>query len=295
MLLILLPSWLLWPDPAACSMAATETLALSFYQTRSFHMLLIAAVILGVIALAVFQYRRMLATLRDRLEVRHAERERIARELHDTLLQGIQGLILHFQAIAERIPEGDPIRVQIEQALDRADTVLVDGRDRVRDLRTGDHTTNDLAVAFAALGDGLSQDWPAKFQVVCGGTQQDIDPVIREEIYLIGREALLNAFHHARAKAIEVEIGYDPRQFRLCVRDDGIGIEQDILEAGRRPGHWGLVGMRERANCIGGQFMIWAKPQAGTEIELVVPSGIAYAHSRRPRWTWLKRLLSFGR
>ena len=267
----------------------------TFYQTRCFQILSIVAVILGVIALAIVQYRRMLATLRDRLEVRHAERERIARELHDTLLQGIQGLILCFQAVAERIPVGDPIRTQIDQALDRADGVLVDGRDRVRDLRASDHATKDLAVAFATLGEGLSEEWPAKFRVVCGGAQQAIDQVIREEIYLIGREALLNAFQHAKAVQIEVEIAYDIKQLRICVRDDGIGIAPDILEAGQRPGHWGLIGMRERAHCIGGQVMIWVRPDAGTEVELVVPAGIAYAHARGPRWRWLKRLLSFGR
>jgi signal transduction histidine kinase len=267
----------------------------TFYQTRCFQILSILAAILCVIALAIFQYKRALATLRDRLEVRHAERERIARELHDTLLQGIQGLILCFQAVAERVPDTDPIRAPIDRALDRADGVLVDGRDRVRDLRASDHVTMDLAVAFATLGDGLAEDLPAKFRVVCGGARQEIDPDVREEIYLIGREALLNAFHHAKATEIEVEMAYDVKQLRLCVRDDGIGIEPDILEAGRRPGHWGLVGMRERAACIGGQVMIWARPGAGTEIELAVPAAIAYAQARRPRWGWLKRLLSFGR
>jgi signal transduction histidine kinase len=229
------------------------------------------------------------------LEVRHAERERIARELHDTLLQGIQGLILCFQAVAERLPGSDPIRVQIDQALDRAENVLVDGRDRVRDLRASEHATKDIAVAFATLGEGLAMDWPAKFRVVCGGAQQDIDAAIREEIFLIGREALLNAFQHANAAQIEVEIAYDVKQLRVCVRDDGVGIDPEILEAGRKPGHWGLVGMRERANCIGGRLMIWVRSGTGTEIELVVPSSIAYARSHRSRWTWFKRLLSFGR
>jgi signal transduction histidine kinase len=281
-----------WSEqPASLSFRIKRT----FYQTRCFQILSIVAAILCVIAFAIFQYRKMLATLRDRLEVRHAERERIARDLHDTLLQGIQGLILCFQAVAERIPGEDPLRAQIDRALDRADSVLVAGRDRVRDLRASDHATKDLAVAFATLGDGWSEEWPAKFRVICGGMQQDIDPVIREEIYLIGREALINAFQHAKATEIELELAYDVKQLRICVRDDGVGIEPGILEAGGKPGHWGLAGMRERAHCIGGQLMIWAKPGAGTEIELVVPAGIAYAHSRRSRWAWVKRLLSFGR
>lgn len=283
-----------WSEqPAILSFRLKRT----FYQTRCFQIVSIVAAILTIIALVIIQYRRMLGTLRDRLEVRHAERERIARELHDTLLQGIQGLILCFQAVAERLPKGDPVRMQIDQALDRADNVLVDGRDRVRDLRASDHATKDLAVAFATLGEGLAVDWPAKFRVVCGGARQDIDAAIREEIFLIGREALLNAFQHAKAAEIEVEIAYDVKQLRMCVRDDGVGIDPQILEAGRRPGHWGLVGMRERAHCIGGQLMIWARSGAGmgTEIELVVPAAIAYAPSRRRRWAWFRRLLSFGR
>jgi signal transduction histidine kinase len=306
MALLLEPPWLTRSVSAACIKAMPRAAALLvsnddswavafFHQTRAFEILSMAAVTIIIVALGILQYRRMVNTLRDRLEVRHAERERIARELHDTLLQGIQGLILHFQAVAERIPQESPLRAQIDQALDRADTVLIEGRDRVRDLRASDHGANDLSATFSSLGAGFAEEWPTKFRVVCGGEQQAIDPVIREEIYLIGREALLNAFRHAQAAAIEAELAYDVKQFRLCVRDDGIGIPPDIMEAGHRPGHWGLVGMRERANCIGGKLKILARQGTGVEVELLVPSGIAYVHARRPRWVSLKRLLSLGR
>jgi signal transduction histidine kinase len=267
----------------------------TFYQTRCFQILSIVTGILCVIAIVILQYRRMLATLRDRLEVRHAERERIARELHDTLLQGIQGLILYFQAIAEHIPPGDPLRAQIDHALDRADNVLVEGRDRVRDLRVSDRTTKDLVVAFGSLGDVLAQQWPVRFKVMSAGDHREIDVAIQEEVYLVGREAVLNAFRHAEAEDIEVELAFDAKQFRLCVRDNGVGIDPQILEAGRRPGHWGLVGMRERASCIGGVLKIWARAGTGTEIELIVPATIAYAQAHRPRWPRFKRILSFGR
>ncbi|GLQ46050.1 hypothetical protein GCM10007862_11010 [Dyella lipolytica] len=267
----------------------------TFYQTRFFIIACIVAVILLVIGLVVLQMRQIAAKLRDRLEVRHAERERIARELHDTLLQGIQGLILRFQAIAEHIPEKDPIRVMIDQALDRADGVLVDGRDRVRDLRMTEGTAKDLAVTFAALGKELSADYPVTFRVVSSGIRHEIDPAIREEIYLIGREALLNAFQHAQAREIEVELCCDFKQLRVCVRDDGIGIDPKILDAGGKPGHWGLVGMRERATCVGGQLMIWARPGAGTDVELTVPASIAYVRKHSVRWKRLKHMLSWGR
>ena len=268
----------------------------AFYQTRYFQVVFIVAALLLMIALAIFQYRRMLGRLHERLEIRHSERERIARELHDTLLQGIQGLILRFHAIGERIPRQDPTRIMIDQALDRADEVLVDGRNRVRDLRVSDNATKDLAVAFAALGKELSQQHhPVMFRVVSSGTQQETDPVIREEVYLIGREALINAFQHANATEIEVEIAYDLKQLRICVRDNGIGIDSEILQAGRKPGHWGLVGMRERAGCIGGQLKIWARPGLGVDIELMVPAAIAYARKQRMRGAWLKQLVSWGR
>jgi signal transduction histidine kinase len=305
MVLLLLPPRLTWPVSAARIKATPYMAALFvssddssgafFHQTRAFEILSMVALAIVIAGLVILQYRRMVNTLRDRLEVRHAERERIARELHDTLLQGIQGLILHFQAVAERIPKESPLRAQIDQALDRADTVLIEGRDRVRDLRASDRGANDLSAAFASLGEGFAEEWPTKFRVVCGGEQQSIDPAIREEIYLIGREALLNAFRHAQAVEIEAELAYDVKQLRLCVRDDGIGIPPDIMEAGCRPGHWGLVGMRERANCIGGKLKILARQGTGVEVELIVPSGIAYTHARRRPWASLKRLLSLGR
>lgn len=267
----------------------------SFDQGSRFEVFFIVAAALAVIGLIALQMRHMAAKLRDRLEVRHAERERIARELHDTLLQSIQGLILRFQAIAEHVPPNDPIRVMIDQALDRADEVLVDGRDRVRDLRLSESSSTDLEVTFAALGKELTGTSVATFRVVSSGTRVEIEPIIREEIYLIGREALLNAFQHAQAKAIEVELSYGLKQLRLCVRDDGIGIDPHILEAGNRPGHWGLVGMRERANCIGGQVVIWARQGSGTDVELIVPASVAYARRGIASWKSLKRMLSFGR
>lgn len=251
----------------------------------------IAMAMAVVIGLVVFRYRQMVVKLRDRLEVRHAERERIARELHDTLLQGIQGLILRFQAIAERIPEGDPIRTQIDQALTRADEVLVDSRDRVHDLRVSEGATKCLVNAFDLLGRELQVDNTAEFQVAARGTRRDIDPVIREEIYLIGREAMLNAFRHAKATTISVDISFEPRQLLLQVQDNGVGIDPRILEEGHKPGHWGLMGMRERSECIGSSFSISSQQGQGTTIELLVPSHIAYVTRRAARWSTLTQLV----
>lgn len=265
----------------------------TFYQTRAFRLLSIAVLILCAVMVVVFQYRRMLRTLRDRIEIRHAERERIARELHDTLLQGIQGLILFFQTVPDRMPKGDPFLEKINQALDRAHEVLVEGRNRVRDLRASDQSLKDLAEAFRALGDELAESSSTNFRVSCPGGHRDIDTAIQEEIYLIGREALLNAFRHAKASAIDMEIVCDAKQFRICVRDNGVGIDPRILEAKGRSGHWGMVGMRERAKSIGGQLAIYAQPGAGTKIELFLPSAKAYAPSQRALTGWIRQIFRF--
>jgi signal transduction histidine kinase len=108
------------------------------------------------------------------------------------------------------------------------------------------------------------------------GAAQDLQPSLRDEIYRIAGEALRNAFRHALARRIEVEIRYDARQFRVRVRDDGIGIDADMLSQGGRAGHWGLRGMRERAKSIGGQLEVWSEHGAGTEVELTVPAPAAY-------------------
>jgi signal transduction histidine kinase len=230
----------------------------------------------------------MIKTVRDRLEVRHAERERIARDLHDTLLQGIQGLILFFQTTPDRIPKTDPYHDKVNQALDRAHRVMVEGRNRVRDLRASDPTIKDLGEAFAALAKELEEDWPAEFRIQSEGVQKEMDLSIRDEVYLIGREAILNAFHHARASQIEVCLDYDARQFRLCVRDNGMGFDSGIL-ASSRAGHWGLLGMQERAAGIGGHLETSTQPGAGTQVKLTVPSGIAYAGSCQFTPAWFKR------
>ena len=261
----------------------------AFYQTAWFAALCACIAALALWQAFAFRMRQVNRRLRVRLETRHAERERIARDLHDTLLQGVQGLTLCIQAFTDRIPKGDPFRAKVDQALDRAHNLLVDGRDRVRDLHTSDHATKDLAVAFASLAEDLAKEWPTSFRIARDGAQQDINPVIGEEIYLIGREAMLNALQHAKAVEIEVELAYEGKQFRVRVCDDGVGIDPKIMEAGYRPGHWGLAGMRERATGIGGQLMIRARSGTGTEIELVIPAGIAYVRSRQSRWMWFKR------
>jgi signal transduction histidine kinase len=220
--------------------------------------------------------RRIARQIESRLEERLGERERIARDLHDTLLQGVQGLILRFQAVAERIPESEVPRQMMDRALDRADQVLAEARDRVKGLRKPTDSILDLPQALAQAGEELAQGSGMKFTLVVEGNPVELHPVVRDEAYWIGREALANAFRHSQGRRIEIEIAYGRRELRLRFRDDGRGLDSNFLQAGGRPEHWGMQGMRERARKIGAHLKAWSRPSAGTEVELRVPASMAY-------------------
>ena len=222
------------------------------------------------------------AQLALRFEERLGERARIARELHDTLLQSFQGLMLHFQAVYDLLPPG-AAKEALEKVLDRADQAIVEGRDAIQNLRSSTTVTNDLAQAMTALGEELAgardgKKASATFHVSIEGRPRDLHPILRDDIYRIAREALRNAFCHAQANKIEAEITYAQRLLRLRIRDDGKGLDPKLLDAGR-DGHWGLPGMRERAQQIGAQLDMWSEVGAGTEVELRIPGSIAYGTS----------------
>ncbi len=222
--------------------------------------------------------RRSAKQLRVRLEERHAERERIARELHDTLLQGVQGLILRFQAVAQAIPEDTPARSRMEQALNRADQVLADGRDRVLDLRSASAPPTDLITALLSAGSERGQH-TAKLSASIQGTQTPLQPIVWEELYRIGHEAIANALQHSQGEHVALLAIFMPDAFELRVTDDGAGIKPAYLTQGGCPGHWGLPGMRERAQRIGGRLSICATQPRGTEIRIVLPAARAYRKS----------------
>jgi signal transduction histidine kinase len=220
-----------------------------------------------------FRLHRIAHQFNFRLEERVGERTRIARELHDTLLQSFHGLIFRFQAVDNLLPSRPGEAKQLlESALDDAAQAITEARDAVHELRPSAVVANDLAAAVTALGEELaghpttasaSQNLPTVL-VEVEGTPQDLHPILRDEIYRIAGEALRNAFHHARARRIEVEIRYDDRELRVRVRDDGSGIDPSILNN------------EERAKRIGGQMELWSGLGAGTEVELRFPASIAY-------------------
>jgi signal transduction histidine kinase len=233
-----------------------------------------------VVTAMVARVRRLTeAQLTLRFEERLAERTRIARELHDTLLQSFQGLMLHFQAVDDLLPAGKA-KESLEKALDRADQAIVEGRDAIQNLRSSTTVTNELGEAMAALGQvfgaaGEGASGSPALRVSMEGTPRELHPILRDDIYRIAREALRNAFLHAEASRIEADITYGARLLRLRIRDDGKGIDPKLLETGR-DGHWGLQGMRERAEQIGARLDIWSEAGAGTEVDLRIPGKIAY-------------------
>ena len=278
-------------NPVAASV--NFTISPAFYQTTWFRVLGGVVCLILLWRLYDFRVAQIRAKVRGRLEERLAERERIARDLHDTLLQGVEGLVLRFQAIANRISRREPVGELLERTLERADQVLEEGRDRVLNLREGARDIGELAHALAASGQQLAQIYRAEFRGSVQGAPRDLHPIVREELLFIGREALANAFRHADAGVIEAEVSYAESALKMRVRDDGRGIDAQVLKSGR-PGHWGLPGMRERARNMRATLEVWSRPGAGTEIELTVRAELAYRKRHRVGQRNWWRAASFG-
>jgi signal transduction histidine kinase len=173
-------------------------------------------------------------------------------------------------------------------AIDQAAEAITEGRDAVQGLRDSTVQENDLALAISTLGEELTTDSGSdrapSFRVAVEGKSRNLHPILRDEIYKIAAEALRNAFQHAQATRIEVEIRYDAKQFRLRVRDDGKGMDPKVLSKLRKEGHYGLPGMQERAKIVEAKLAVWSEVDAGTEVELRLPADIAYASTRRGSW-----------
>jgi signal transduction histidine kinase len=214
------------------------------------------------------------------------ERMRIARELHDTLLQSFHGLMFQFQAARNMLPRRPESAIQsLDEAIVATEQALKEGRDAIRDLRPEATAQHDLAELLTVAGKELASTHAANghipsFHVIVEGKPRTISLTLQDEIYRIGREVIRNAFHHAVASRIEVEIRYDEYQLRLRIRDNGKGIDPKVLDASNRPGHWGLPGIRERAQRIGSRLEFWSEAGAGTEVELKVPAAMAYEKQR---------------
>jgi len=235
---------------------------------------------LALLAAAWLAYRwhiqRVRWQLASRLQERVGERERIARELHDTLLQSVQGLILHVHAAAARLPSRDTTRLALETALLQADHVVDEGRGRIRDLRGEEDGKLSFADAVLAAATRLRPHDAPAVPLKIDGNARPLDPTMREEALAIIAEALANAYHHADAQHIELELHYGARELRCIVRDDGAGIASEIMRDGGRQHHWGMRGMHERAARIKAKLVLRSCADSGTEWQLVLPATLAY-------------------
>ncbi len=274
-----------WDDtPARLDFSVTP----AYYQTNWFRALCVCIFLALLWGAYQWRVRQLQHQFDMTLDARVGERTRIARDLHDTLLQSAHGVLLRFQTVSQLLPDR-PIEAKekLDNAIDQTADFITEARDQVQGLRDSTVQSNDLALAISTLGEELGTDsahlQPA-FRVAVEGEARNLHPILRDEIYKIATEALRNAFRHSQARQIEVEIRYDKEQFRFRVRDDGKGIDPAILSSQSSKGHFGLPGMRERASLIGGKLVVWSEVDAGTEVELRVPASAAYATAQRSSW-----------
>ena len=255
-----------------------------FWQTWWFRTGSIALLLLLVWCAHAYRLRQVAKQFNMRLEERVSERTRIARELHDTLLQTFQGALLRFQAASNvLLTRPEEAKRRLDSAIDQASQAIAAGRDAVFGLRSSTFVTNNLAIALSTLGEELEADEAnnnsAVFAVGVEGTPRELHPILRDEVYRIAGEALRNAFRHAQARRVELDICYDQHQMRLRIRDDGKGMDSRVLDGKGQTRHWGLPGMRERAKLVVTNLEVWSKVDSGTEIELSIPASVAYGHS----------------
>jgi signal transduction histidine kinase len=245
--------WQRWWFPPVCAMLA-------------------AAIIFGIHRLRIHQMARKLNL---RFEERLAERTRVAQELHDTLLQGVLSASMQLHVVVDQMPEDSTALPALNRVLQLMARVIDEGRTTLRGLRSTIDNSPDLKTSFLRVPLELGQHDGIDFRVVVDGVSQPLRAVIRDDVYSIGREALVNAFRHSGASNIGVQLEYAPNQLRILVRDDGRGINPHVLESGR-DGHFGLSGMRERAERIGARLKVLSRSGGGTEVDLRVPNEIAF-------------------
>lgn len=246
-----------------------------FWQTWWFRISCVMAI--GVAALIFYRLRlrRLTTELNMRFEERLAERTRIAQDLHDTLLQGFLSASMQLDVAADYISEDSSAKPLVGRVLELMRQVIDEGRNALKGLRSPNSNPQDLAESFSRIQEELAFKEQVEYQVIVEGISRPLRPVTRDEIYRIGREALVNAFRHSKANHIEVVLKYGARQLRIIVRDNGCGIDSQVLRSGRE-GHWGLSGMRERAEEIGARLKVWSGAGLGTEVELFIPGDIAF-------------------
>jgi signal transduction histidine kinase len=247
----------------------------------------------AAIILAAHRVRlhEMSKKLHLRFEERLAERTRVAQELHDTLLQGVLSASMQLHVAADQVSDNSPAKPGLNRVLELMAQVIDEGRNTVRGLRSSPiDNAHDLESAFSRVPQELGTPPGVNFHLVVEGTALPLRSLIRDDIYSIGREAMVNAFRHSQSKSVDVELEYAPNHLRILIRDQGCGIDRRVIESGR-DGHWGLSGMRERAERIGARLKVMSRIGGGTEVELRLPAEIAFeSNSLNRASNWLARL-----
>jgi signal transduction histidine kinase/ligand-binding sensor domain-containing protein len=280
-----------WSEPGV--MLRLEILP-PWWRTSWFIAISATLLLLAMLAAYYYRLRKMAQQFEILLEERVNERTRIARDLHDTLLQSFHALLLRFQAVSELLAPGD-VKQKLDNAIDQTAQAVTEGRDAVRGLRLSTTISNDLAAALNSLGLELAtvqeNSNSPQFRIAVEGATRDLYPLLRDEVFRIAGEALRNAFRHAQATHIDAGMRYDKHEFRLRISDDGKGFDTHAIDLGEPVGHFGLRGMRERAKLIGGRLELRSEAECGTVIELLIPATLAYANSATRRRFWFSRKL----
>lgn len=251
-----------------------------------------ACVLAGVFAIFGFHRLRLHQTTRKlniRFEERLAERMRVAQELHDTLLQGVLSASMQLHVAVDQMPADSPAQPALNRVLQLMAQVVDEGRNTVRGLRSSMGNAHDLEQSLSRIPQELGIQQEIGFRVIVEGVALPLQPAVRNDVYSISREALVNAFRHSQASNVEVELEYAATQLRVLVRDNGCGIDPEVLSSGR-DGHWGLSGMRERAERIGARLKVSSSAGGGTEVDLRVPGHLAFESHRSSRASsWLAK------
>jgi signal transduction histidine kinase/ligand-binding sensor domain-containing protein len=263
--------------------ALTIDIAPAYYQRAWFRGLIVMAAILALLGVFRFRLNQIAHNLKEQHRIRLAERDRIAREIHDTLLQGAEGLILKVHAVVCKLPPDDDSRRVLENSIDRAGELVSEGRDRIIDLRSRSSKRAELSEALRAVAQHMAHEYTMDLKVSFEGSTKTLDEHVWDELYGIAREVIWNAFRHSRGKRVEVNVSYGDKEMRLLVKDDGAGFDLEHLTPAEASRHFGLAGIRERAKHIGATLDIQTSPGQGTCIELRLAAKVAYRDGRAAR------------
>lgn len=259
------------------------TIEPTFAQTLWFKLLVAATIAALLYAVYAWRMHRLARYYDDQMTTRLGERERIARELHDTLLQSVQGLVLKVHGTSQRMETQDPLRGMLDDALTQAEKTIADGRRRVQDLRTHEDGSQ-LVPLLQAAGNAWARENHRGFTIDVTGEQRLLSSGVGSEVLAICREAMSNAFQHAQCSEVAVTVTFGTKAFGVTVADDGMGIPPETMAQGGRAGHFGLTGMRERATRIGGAMTIAPRTGGGTVCTLTLPAALAYTLRHRRWW-----------